>query len=219
MKSPIKAAVLISGGGTNLQAIMDCVSEKALPCVIQLVVSNNPSAYGLARAALRGIDTAVVDHREFQNRTEFDRRLIATLEAHDVEVLFLAGFMRILTDDFVEHFRGRMLNIHPSLLPDLKGLDTHRRAIDAGHEFHGASVHFVTPELDSGPVILRGKLRVGANPTVETLQQRVHQIEYRIYPQVVEWYAHRRLRLEQHTVYLDDRALPATGEELLHDAL
>ena len=219
MKQPIKAAVLISGGGTNLQAIMDYVRENSLPCNIQVVVSNNASAYGLTRAARAGIATEVVDHRRFTDRAAFDRKLIYTLETYDVEVLLLAGFMRILTDEFVEHFRGRMLNIHPSLLPDLKGLDTHRRAIEAGHEFHGASVHFVTPELDSGPVVLRGKLRVGANPTVDTLQQRVHDLEYRIYPQAVEWYAYGRLRLEQHTVYLDDRALPATGEEWFDETL
>ncbi len=214
MTARLKAAVLISGSGTNLQAIIDHVRIHDVPCDVQVAVSNDPAAYGLVRAARAGIATAVVDHRDFTDRAAFDRALVDTIEAHHAQALFLAGFMRILTDEFVERFRGRMLNVHPSLLPDLKGLNTHRRAIEAGHAHHGASVHYVTPALDSGPVILRGRLDVGEDPTPESLQQRVHRLEHRIYPLAVEWLSRGRLRLEGDTVYLDDRALPKTGEEI-----
>jgi phosphoribosylglycinamide formyltransferase-1 len=215
----MKTAVFISGSGTNLQAIIDHVRIRELPCRIALVVSNEPSAFGLERARRAGIDTAVVDHRDFRGRADFDRALQQVLDTHGVEALFLAGFMRILTNEFVEPYRGRMLNIHPSLLPVLKGLDTHRRVIEEGHEFHGASVHFVTPELDSGPVIIRGRLRVGENPTVASLAERVHRLEHRIYPQAVEWFVRGRIRLEDGTVYLDGEPLPPEGREILESEL
>lgn len=215
----MKTAVFISGSGTNLQAIIDHVRARELPCQIALVVSNEPSAFGLERARRAGIDTAVVDHRDFRGRADFDRALQQVLDTHGVEALFLAGFMRILTNEFVEPYRGRMLNIHPSLLPVLKGLDTHRRVIEEGHEFHGASVHFVTPELDSGPVIIRGRLRVGSNPTVASLAERVHRLEHRIYPQAVEWFVRGRVRLEDGTVYMDDEPLPPEGREILESEL
>lgn len=215
----LRAAVLISGNGSNLQAIIDHIEKHATPCDIQVVVSNDPAAYGLKRAAEAGIETVVVDHREFASRQAFDKRLGEVIAARGCDIILLAGFMRILTDDFVERFEGRMVNIHPSLLPDLKGLDTHRRAIEEGREFHGASVHFVTSELDSGPVIVRGRLRVAAEDTPESLKKRVHELEHRIYPLALEWLAERRLRLEGDTVYLDDRALPPQGEECLDDSV
>lgn len=214
MTARIRAAVLISGSGSNLQAIVDHVRAHDVPCDVQLVVSNNASAFGLTRAARAGIPTAVVDHRAHGDRRAFDDELARVIAHHGAEVLFLAGFMRILTDEFVERFNGRMLNVHPSLLPELKGLDTHRRAIEAGHARHGASVHYVTPALDAGPVILRGHLDVMPEDTPASLQQRVHRLEHRIYPQAVSWLAQGRLRLEGRTVYLDGRALPETGEEI-----
>ncbi|GJL82871.1 MAG: phosphoribosylglycinamide formyltransferase [marine bacterium B5-7] len=217
MNDRLKAAVLISGNGTNLDAIINHLSTHDVPCNIQVVVSNNPSAYGLLRATRAGIPTAVVNHRDYPDRYTFDQQLLKTLNKHQTHTVILAGFMRILTTDFVEHFKGRMLNIHPSLLPKLKGLDTHKRAIEEGHEFHGASVHFVTPELDSGAVIIRGRLRVNAQDTAESLAQRVHQLEYRIYPQAVEWLAKGRLRLDNNNVYLDDEVLPPEGVEVIDE--
>ncbi|KAA3625769.1 MAG: phosphoribosylglycinamide formyltransferase [Proteobacteria bacterium] len=211
----LKAGVLISGNGSNLQAIIDHIELHRVPCDVQVVVSNVPSAYGLTRARNAGIATKVLDHRDFETRSAYDRKLEETLSGHDVEALFLAGFMRILTDEFVQGYAGRMLNIHPSLLPLLKGLNTHRRAIDEGHACHGATVHFVTPALDSGPVVVRGKLRIGADDSPDTLQQRVHRLEHRIYPLAVEWLARRRLELRESTVFLDGQALPPEGEEIL----
>jgi phosphoribosylglycinamide formyltransferase-1 len=214
MTAPLKAAVLISGSGSNLQAIIDHIQSHAVPCDIQVVVSNNPAAYGLARAQRAGIATAIIDHEDFQDRKTYDQKLRHVLDEYQVQVVLLAGFMRILSDEFVEAYTGRMLNIHPSLLPSLKGLHTHRRAIEEGREFHGATVHFVIPALDSGPIVIRGRLRLGENPTVEELEQRVHELEYRIYPKAVEWLARGRLRLSGDTVYLDDKPLPPEGYEI-----
>lgn len=213
----LKLAALISGNGSNLQAIIDHIRKRHVPCDIQLAVSNVPSAYGLVRAQRAGIRTAVLDHRDFGDRPAFDRRLLDTILAHGAEWILLAGFMRILTDEFVDRFHGRMLNIHPSLLPDLKGLDTHRRALEAGCEYHGATVHFVTSELDSGPVVVRGILPILEGDNPQTLQQRVHRLEHRIYPLAVEWVATGRLKLEGNTVYLDHRALPPEGVEYRDD--
>lgn len=215
----LAAAVLISGNGSNLQAIIDHVGAARLPCDIRLVVSNQPSAFGLERARRAGIPAEVLDHRRFPGREAYDEALAAMLHGHGIEALFLAGFMRILTREFVERYEGRMLNIHPSLLPDLKGLDTHRRAIEEGREFHGASVHFVTPELDDGPVIIRGRLRIGPDDTPGSLEQRVHRLEHYIYPLAVEWMAAGRLRLDGRTVILDGAALPPEGYEVLEEDL
>ncbi len=214
MADRLRLAVLISGSGSNLQAIVDRVAVGDLDCEIALVISNRADAYGLQRAAAAGIATRVIDHRSHNGRESFDAALREAIESAQIDRIVLAGFMRILTDGFCEHFRGRMINIHPSLLPEFKGLDTHRRAIEAGREYHGATVHFVTPTLDSGPLILRGRIRVLADDTPETLQQRVHRIEHRIYPQVVEWLCGDRLRLVGETVELDGEALPAGGAEI-----
>lgn len=216
-KDRLAAAVLISGNGSNLQAIIDHVRAAHLPCDIRLVVSNEPAAFGLERARRAGIPAEVLDHRRFPGREAFDESLAAILDRHGVEVVFLAGFMRILTRPFVERYEGRMLNIHPSLLPDLKGLDTHHRAIEEGREFHGASVHFVTPELDDGPVVIRGRLEVRPDDTPESLEQRVHRLEHRIYPLAVEWMATGRLRLDGRTVVLDDATLSPEGYEVLEE--
>lgn len=219
MPGRLNTAVLISGGGTNLQAIIDHLAATDTPCNIARVISNNPDAYGLVRAERAGIVTGVVNHRDYPDRAGFDTALRDTLEAAGVEAVILAGFMRILTDAFVERFRGRMLNIHPSLLPALKGLDTHRRAIDEGHAEHGASVHFVTPALDDGPVILRGRLRVRPDDTAETLETRVHRLEHRIYPLAVEWMARGRLEFRDHCAWLDGRRLPPCGEEIHEESI
>lgn len=215
--SRLRAAVLLSGNGSNMQAIVDYVRGNDVPCDVRLVVSNTPSARGLARARQAGIETRVVDHRAHATRDAFDRALERTLNECRAELIVLAGFMRILSEWFVERHAARMINVHPSLLPRHKGLDTHRRVIEAGEARHGATVHFVTAELDGGPSIVRGLLRVRRDDTPESLQRRVRAIEHRIYPLAVEWFANRRLSTDCSSVWLDDRRLPETGVETVHD--
>jgi phosphoribosylglycinamide formyltransferase-1 len=187
--------VLISGRGSNLNAIIDAVEAGELPVEIRAVISNRPEAPGLQRAALAGIRTIVIDHACHRDRETFDRSLSATIDALRPGLVVLAGFMRILTAEFVEHYRGRLLNIHPSLLPVFPGLNTHQRALDAGCREHGASVHFVTATVDGGPVIARVRVPVETGDTAATLADRVLQQEHRLYPQVIRWYAERRLGL------------------------
>jgi len=187
--------VLISGRGSNLNAIIDAMESGELPVEIRAVISNRPEAAGLQRAALAGIRTIVIDHACHKDRAAFDRTLSATIDALEPALVILAGFMRILTPEFVEHFRGRLLNIHPSLLPAFPGLHTHQRAIDAGCSEHGASVHFVTATVDGGPVIAQVRVPVYANDTAATLADRVLQQEHRLFPTVIRWYAEQRLDL------------------------
>jgi len=187
--------VLISGRGSNLNAIIDAMESGDLPVVIRAVISTRPKAAGLQRAALGGIRTIVIDHACHQDRAAFDRTLSATIDALQPALVVLAGFMRILTPEFVEHFHGRLLNIHPSLLPAFPGLHTHQRAIEAGCDEHGASVHFVTATVDGGPVIAQARVPVHANDTAATLADRVLQQEHRLYPMVIRWYAEQRLGL------------------------
>lgn len=191
-----RCAVLISGRGSNLAALIEAAKDPAYPAEIVLVVSNEPQAEGLARARAAGIATAVVDHRAFgKDREAFERALQAELQAHNVELVCLAGFMRVLTPWFVRQWEGRMLNIHPSLLPDFKGLDTHARALAAGATRHGATVHFVVPELDSGPIVLQEAVPVLKDDTAATLAARVLAVEHRIYPQALKLLAEGRLRI------------------------
>ncbi len=187
--------ILISGRGSNLNAIIDAVDAGVLPVGICAVISNRPEAPGLQRAALAGIRTIVIDHACHRDRAAFDRTLATTIDALQPALVVLAGFMRILTADFVEHFRGRLLNIHPSLLPAFPGLNTHQRALEAGCSEHGASVHFVTAEIDGGPVIAQVRVPVNAGDTAATLAARVLQQEHRLYPMVIRWYAEQRLGL------------------------
>jgi phosphoribosylglycinamide formyltransferase-1 len=187
--------VLISGRGSNLNAIIDAVDTDDLPVEIRAVISNRPEAPGLQRAALAGIRTIVIDHACYRDRDSFDRALSTAIDALEPALVVLAGFMRILTPEFVEHYRGRLLNIHPSLLPAFPGLHTHQRAIEAGCREHGASVHFVTATVDGGPVIAQVRVPLYASDTVATLAQRVLQQEHRLYPTVIRWYAERRISL------------------------
>jgi len=177
-----RVAILISGRGSNMAVLTEAAQAKDYPAEIALVVSNRPDAAGLALAARNGIATAIVDHKLFASREAFDAMLQKTLEQAQIEIVCLAGFMRMLTTPFVEKWRGRMINIHPSLLPEFKGLDTHARALAAGVKVHGCTVHFVVPELDSGPIILQEKVPVLAGDTEETLATRVLAAEHRIYP-------------------------------------
>lgn len=199
--------VLISGSGTNLQAIMDYIATEKLDANIELVLSNRPNAYGLQRAAEASIKTAVIDHKAFDSRESFDQEMIKVIDPYKPDLIVLAGFMRILSTDFVEHYEGRMINIHPALLPAYKGLHTHQRALADGVSHHGASVHYVTPELDSGTVIAQGRVPVMDDDTEERLQERVHHIEHIVYPEVVKWFSEGRLTYQNHQAYMDGELL------------
>jgi len=190
--SPGKSiVVLISGRGSNMEALLNA----QLPARITAVISNNPEARGLATARARGIATAVVDHRKFPDRASFDAALATEIERHRPDLVVLAGFMRILTPAFIDRYHGRLMNIHPSLLPAFAGLHTHRRALAEGATSHGCTVHFVVPEVDSGPIILQASVPVLPGDTEETLAARVLVEEHRIYPEAVKWFFEDRLRV------------------------
>lgn len=202
----LQVVVLISGSGTNLQALIDDAASGA-PYRITGVVSNRPGVRGLERAKAAGVPTQVVDHTQFADRTAFDAALAATIDGLAPQLIVLAGFMRILTDAFVRHFAGRMINIHPSLLPAFQGLHTHQRALDAGVTQHGASVHFVTGELDGGPVIAQVTVPVAHDDDADTLASRVLEREHQLLPQVVRWFAEGALLLQGEQVLLHRQAL------------
>lgn len=190
-----RVAVLISGRGSNMVALIDAAKAADYPAAIVLVLSNNPDAAGLAYARAAGVATAVVDHRPFkEDRAAFEQALDAQLNAYRVDLVCLAGFMRLLTPGFVRRWSGRMLNIHPALLPQFKGLHTHRRALEAGVREHGATVHFVVPEMDSGPIVLQGSLPVRDGDTEDSLAKRVLELEHRIYPQALRMVAEGRAK-------------------------
>ncbi|MFO7592770.1 MAG: phosphoribosylglycinamide formyltransferase [Pseudomonadota bacterium] len=180
--------VLISGSGSNLQSIIDA-SQRDLPVDIRAVISNRADAYGLTRAREAGIATAVLDHKEYPDRESYDEALQELIDSYRPKLVVLAGFMRILSDDFVRHYEGRMMNIHPSLLPKYRGLHTHARAIEAGDAEAGCTVHFVTPELDSGPTIIQARVPVLEGDTPESLAARVLEQEHRIYPEAIRRFA------------------------------
>ncbi len=191
-----RTAILISGRGSNMTALIEAARDRDYPAEIALVLSNRPDADGLQRAADAGIETAMVDHRTFgKDRLAFERALQDVLLQHRIEIVCLAGFMRILTAWFVAQWPERMLNIHPALLPAFKGLDTHRRAIEAGVTEHGATVHFVVPEMDSGPIIAQGRVPVHADDTAAALAARVLALEHRIYPLALKLVASDRVHV------------------------
>jgi phosphoribosylglycinamide formyltransferase-1 len=191
-----RVAILISGRGSNMAALIEAAKDESYPAEIVLVVSNAPSAEGLARAKAAGIAAAVVDHRPFgKNREGFERALHAAIAERNIDIVCLAGFMRLLTPWFVKQWDGRLLNIHPALLPAFKGLDTHARALAAGVKQHGATVHFVVPEMDSGPIVLQAAVPVLAGDTEATLAARVLRSEHKIYPQALKLVAEGRARL------------------------
>ena len=191
-----RVAVLISGRGTNMAALIEAAKAQDYPADIVLVVSNVPDALGLARAREANVATAIVDHRIFgDDREAFERALDAQLVTHRIDLVCLAGFMRLLTPSFVTRWRGRMLNIHPALLPQFKGLHTHRRALAAGAERHGATVHFVVPEMDSGPILAQESVPVLPGDTEASLAERVLEVEHRIYPQALRLVAEGRATL------------------------
>ncbi|QGU33028.1 phosphoribosylglycinamide formyltransferase [Thermochromatium tepidum] len=208
-RTPLAVVVLISGNGSNLQALIDA-QEQGAPYRIRAVISNEPTAFGLERARRHGIPTQVIDHRDYPDRASFDVALAKTIDGYDPGLVVLAGFMRILTPEFVAHYRGRLLNIHPSLLPKYRGLHTHRRVLEAGDTEHGASVHFVTPELDGGPVVLQARVPVQPGDDPDTLAARVLKQEHRLYPTVVRWFAEGRL-------WLDGSGRPCLDGEVLDE--
>ncbi|MBR8129168.1 phosphoribosylglycinamide formyltransferase [Burkholderia ambifaria] len=191
-----KLVILISGRGSNMEAIVRACAQERWPAQVAAVIANRPDAAGLAFAASHGVATAVVDHRSFDGRDSFDAALAAEIDRFAPDLVVLAGFMRILTPDFVRRYEGRLLNIHPSLLPSFKGIHTHQQALDAGVALHGASVHFVIPELDSGAIVAQGAVPVRAGDDATALAQRVLTVEHVLYPRAVRWFVEGRLRLE-----------------------
>lgn len=187
--------VLISGRGSNLQAIIEQTQSGQLPVAIHAVISNRPQAQGLTRARQAGIETHILDHRQFLQRQAFDQALKELIDSYTPQLVVLAGFMRILTPEFVRHYRGRLINMHPSLLPHFPGLNTHQRALQAGMKEHGATVHFVTERVDGGPIILQTRVPVYPTDTPDLLAARVLREEHRIYPEAIRAFATGRIRL------------------------
>ncbi|NNA12256.1 phosphoribosylglycinamide formyltransferase [Pseudomonas lundensis] len=214
MPDTCDVVVLLSGTGSNLQALIDSDDVKESPATLRAVISNRADAPGLQRAKNAGIDTRVLDHTAFEGREAFDAALIEIIDTFNPHLVVLAGFMRILSADFVRHYQGRLLNIHPSLLPKYKGLHTHQRALEAQDREHGCSVHFVTEELDGGPLVVQAVIPVESEDTPSSLAQRVHAQEHRIYPLAVRWFAEGRLSLDEQGALLDGQLLPASGHQI-----
>ena len=199
--------VLISGSGSNLQAIIDAIQNDELDAEIKAVISNQATAFGLARATQANINTHVIDHKQFPDRESFDQAMIDIIDPLKPDLVVLAGFMRILSNDFIEHYLHRLINIHPSLLPKYKGLNTHQLAIDNHDSIHGASVHYVSYELDSGPVVIQAEVAVLATDNAETLASRVLKQEHKIYPMVIKMVAEGRLTFDKERLNLDNKHL------------
>lgn len=200
--------MLISGNGSNLQALIEHNNHYG---DLLLVISNNPDAYGVQRARKASIDCQIIDNKNYTNREQFDRQIANCLQDYRIDLVLLAGFMRILTPGFIQQFKGKILNVHPSLLPKYQGLSTHQKVLEAADRYHGASVHFVTDQLDSGPIVLQDRFKVAADATAASLQEQVHQIEHRIYPLVMQWYCQDRLLMDEERVLLDGKPLPVGG--------
>ncbi|WP_454742222.1 phosphoribosylglycinamide formyltransferase [Cupriavidus necator] len=203
-----KIVILISGRGSNMEAIVRGCARGGWPARIAAVVSNRPDAAGLQFAQQQGIETGVVDHRQYPHRAAFDAALAEAIDAYAPDLVVLAGFMRILTPGFVDRYAGRLLNIHPSLLPCFPGLNTHKQALDAGVKLHGATVHFVTPELDHGPIVIQAALDVQPADTPESLAGRLLECEHVIYPRAVQWFVEDRLQLQDGVVNVINPAEP-----------
>ena len=206
-KSSCKTAILISGSGSNLQSFIDRADSGEIDLDLCVVFSNKPDAYGLIRAENAGVATACIGHCDYPDREEFDRAVAARLDDWQPELLILAGFMRILSPWFVEHYKGKVLNIHPALLPAYPGLDTHQRVLSAGETWHGSTVHFVTEELDGGPRILQGRLAVNPDESADALCTRVQAIEHQIFPEAANWFGQGRLEFNDGNAWLDGKLL------------
>ena len=206
-----KIVVLVSGNGSNLQALLDACQQGQINGSIAAVFSNKADAFGLERARAAGIPGHALEAAQFSDREAFDRQLMLEIDAYGPDLVVLAGYMRILSPAFVAHYQQRLLNIHPSLLPKYPGLHTHRKAIENGDDQHGTSVHFVTDELDGGPVILQAKVPIFAGDSEEAVNARVQQQEYAIYPRVVSWFIDGRLTMQNNAAWMDGVKLPAEG--------
>lgn len=207
----LKLAILISGRGSNLQALIDACANPEFPAEIVLVLSNEPDAYGLTRAADAGIAVHSIDHKSFSSRREFDVQMTKVMVDAGTELVCLAGFMRLLSDDFCSHWHDRMINIHPSLLPSFKGLDVHQAALDAGVRFSGCTVHYVRPEMDSGPIIIQAAVPIAADDTADTLAERILVEEHKIYPEAVRLIAEGRVRIENDTARISGQNAPSAA--------
>ena len=206
-----KIAVLSSGQGNNLQAIIDACQRQQIPAEIVCVISNKANAFGLIRAQSAGIFSRVFLRNNFESNLAMDQSIADELDKFDVDLIVLAGYMKILTPEFIQRFEGKIINIHPSLLPKYPGLNTYQRALDSGDREHGTTVHFVNEEVDNGAIILQAKVPIFDNDTVEVIEARTREQEYRIYPIVVKWFVENRLKLQNGVAYLDDIPLPEQG--------
>ena len=206
-----KISVLISGQGNNLQAIIDACQRQQIPAEIVCVISNKVNAFGLIRAQSAGIFSRVFLRNNFESNLAMDQSIADELDKFDVDLIVLAGYMKILTPEFIQRFEGKIINIHPSLLPKYPGLNTYQRALDSGDREHGTTVHFVNEEVDNGAIILQAKVPIFDNDTVEVIEARTREQEYRIYPIVVKWFVENRLKLQNGVAYLDDIPLPEQG--------
>lgn len=209
-----RLVVLISGGGSNLQSLLDQCQSGALNAEVVAVISNRPDAFGLSRARQAGVKALTLDHKGFADRAAFDQSLADLIDDQQPDLVVLAGFMRILTDDFVNRFLGRMINIHPSLLPRYPGLNTHQRALDAGDKTAGATVHFVTAQLDGGPAIAQVEVPVDDQDDAHSLARKVLVQEHKLYPTVIDWFVKGRLQLDRNQAILDGTPLPKGGRLL-----
>ena len=206
MRRQVPIGVLISGSGTNLQSIIDAIEAKELDAKIQVVLSNRIDAYGLVRAKKHGIPVEVLDHKRFSSREAFDQAVVDILRAREVELVVLAGFMRLLSPVFVAAYSNRIMNIHPALLPAFPGLHVQKKAVEHGVRFSGCTVHFVNEECDEGPIIIQAVVPVFPQDTEESLASRILEQEHRIYPRAIQLYSEGRLRIEGRKVFVDDLA-------------
>lgn len=211
----LRLAILISGNGSNLQAIIDAIAEGRLQAQIVVVVSNKEHVYGLERAQRAGIATVVISQHQFKDHLEYEHALQTCLDSYQPDLIILAGFMRILSKAFVDHYPLRILNIHPSLLPKYPGLKTHQRALAAKDTVHGVSIHIVTAELDSGPIIAQMTTAIVSEDNEHTLENKIHTLEHQLYPKVIQWYAQGRLQLTTTGIFLDGKKLPKIGIQVL----
>ncbi len=213
--TPLRIVVLISGSGSNLQALIDATNNGPVDATIEAVISNKKDAYGLERAAKAGIPGLVLEHQNFSSREAFDAELANLIDRYEPDLVVLAGFMRILSQNFVQRYLGKLVNIHPSLLPRYPGLHTHQRALESGDKDHGASIHFVIPELDAGPVLLQGVIRIQEGESADQLASRIlRQVEHKIYPKAISWIAQGRVQFQSGKVYLDKEPLPVEGRQI-----